>query len=586
MKIEKTLLFMLFAIVGATISAKDFATVRIKYLDGKSGERRVEMIEVSEGVKRVRLPAGEIPRSVKWIDVIADVSTAKKGDDGFYVLPNGAYLKFDKDKGKLFSKPVMPLMGFKTPKGAAAVIVKGLSLEFKPAVEVENGAYKIFPRFDIEGIEFDLYEDIIVDYHMLSSGDATYAGVARAYRKHQLAGGAVKPLRERVKNNGTLKFSADSIYVRVKMATRVRRGVPRDKWADAPMVVNHTFADVKDILQRIKNEGMDNVEFCFVGWQKGGHDGPFPDLFPVPSELGGESSMIETVKFGRNLGFQMTTHVNHHDAVKKASRYSTEDIAWDLKGDERKYTLLPGGQVYHNCYQVVYNKYLDADLSKLKSMGLNGIQHVDVTTARLPTQCHNPRHPLNRKGEAEYARKISQKCKDVMGGYSSEAGYDFIADVTDYVLYVVWTGAEDELVSKNVPLWQIVYNGIIMSGAPYYSTIDASYSHDAENFSDSSKSFRYLDYTWKRRMKLIEFCGRPSFYYIDYSDLKPMKSLYDEYMKLKHLQYEFLEDHAEIFGEVFMSRYSDGTRIVYNYRDKEISYEGRTVPAQSYIVIK
>ena len=169
MKIEKTLLFMLFAIVGATISAKDFATVRIKYLDGKSGERRVEMIEVSEGVKRVRLPAGEIPRSVKWIDVIADVSTAKKGDDGFYVLPNGAYLKFDKDKGKLFSKPVMPLMGFKTPKGAAAVIVKGLSLEFKPAVEVENGAYKIFPRFDIEGIEFDLYEDIIVDYHMLSS---------------------------------------------------------------------------------------------------------------------------------------------------------------------------------------------------------------------------------------------------------------------------------------------------------------------------------------------------------------------------------------------------------------------------------
>ena len=58
MKIKKTLLFILFAIVGATISAKDFATVRIKYLDGKSGERRVEMIEVSEGVKRA-LPVQE-----------------------------------------------------------------------------------------------------------------------------------------------------------------------------------------------------------------------------------------------------------------------------------------------------------------------------------------------------------------------------------------------------------------------------------------------------------------------------------------------------------------------------------------------
>ena len=78
-----------------------------------------------------------------------------------------------------------------------------------------------------------------------------------------------------------------------------------------------------------------------------------------------------------------------------------------------------------------------------------------------------------------------------------------------------------------VPIWPLVYNGIILNGGPYYATIDAPYSRDNEKFSDSNKSYTYLGSTENRRMKLVEFCGRPSFYYIDYKDLKPMKSMYD-----------------------------------------------------------
>ena len=48
---------------------------------------------------------------------------------------------------------------------------------------------------------------------------------------------------------------------------------------------------VKEILRRFKAAGIDNAEFCLVGWNKGGHDGAFPDLFPVEKTLGSEDEL-------------------------------------------------------------------------------------------------------------------------------------------------------------------------------------------------------------------------------------------------------------------------------------------------------
>ena len=296
--------------------------------------------------------------------------------------------------------------------------------------------------------------------------------------------------------------------------------------------------------------------------------------------------MIETVNFGKSLGFQMTTHGNNHDLLKTSHRYNKLDASWDKSGNEFKYTMLPGGQVYFTCYQVVNDRWVDEDIANLKRLGVNGVQHIDVTTARPPNPCCNPLHPANRKVQADWQRKVSQKFRDAFGGYSSEAGFDHIAGVTDYVLYVNWCGMDlfNSFVTKVVPIWQLVYHGIIVSGGPYYATIDASYPHETEKFSDSNKTFSYLGSIANRRLKLIEYGGRPSFYYIDYKskDYTPMKSLYDDYMKLRHLQYEFMESHEEIAKDVFLVKYSDGSELVCNYRDLPFEYRGRMVNPKQY----
>ena len=390
-----------------------------------------------------------------------------------------------------------------------------------------------------------------------------------------------------MKNNPVLKNAAESIYVRIKFSTRVHRGVPRKDWPKVPMTVQYTFEEGRQALQRIKDAGMDDVEFCFVGWQKGGHNGPYPDLFPIPEELGGEKGMIETIEFGKKLGFQMTTHCNNHDAVKAAVRYNKWDVSWDVNGNEYKYIFLPIGQLYFTCFQVVNHRWIDEDILGLKRLGCNGVQHVDVVTARLPAPCHNPLHPNNRKQQVEWQRQISQKYIDAFGAYSSECGIDHIAGLTDYALYVTWTGGDQrdpKFVKGVVPVWQIVYHGIILSGGPFYATIDASYPRENEKFSDSNKSYTYLGSTEDRFLKMIECGGRPSFYYIDYKskDFSPMKRAYDDYMNRRHLQYYFMEDHKQIADKVFLTKYSNGEIMVCNYRDEPFEYEGKVIKPKWY----
>jgi len=48
-------------------------------------------------------------------------------------------------------------------------------------------------------------------------------------------------------------------------------------------------------------------------------------------------------------------------------------------------------------------------------------------------------------------------------------------------------------------------------------------------------------------------------------DVIALKDAHDEYEALKHLQYEFMENHEKIAENVYRTTYSDGTAITVDY---------------------
>ena len=583
------------AILTTTLitNAIENATIRVAKTDNTQEEYRVKLENLGNDIWRFKMPKEKITNNIKHIAIINDWAVAHKGEDGFFLTQQGELGTFRLDEGSVEVKrqPVQ-VFGMKTPRGCFAGIVKGLKLEYTQFVDIKNGKYEMYPRFDIADIEFAPYEDIVIDFYKLPAEKSNYSGIAEVYRNYVLSTGKIIPLAQRIKGNPTLKNSAETMYVRIKFGRCDRRSAPSKKWSQAgykpKMVVDHTFDDAKKIMQNLKNLGMDDVEICFVGWHKDGHDGPFPDLFPVPAEFGGEAKMKEAVSFGKSLGYRMTVHTNHHNYYAHAERFNPDYTNKNPDGSLRVYRYWPGGKAYHSCFKTVLDKYLDEDIKRLKEIGINGTYHVDVTSVRKPTQCCNKLHPLNKQQMADVQNQIGRKLRENFGGFSSEGKMDHVAETLDYGLYTRWTATylRNKAIDKDVPLNELVYNGIILSN-PYYGTIDAPYERKTtERLSDANKPYSVMGTPQKARLKVIEWGGRPTFYYIDYSDLKPMLSFYKDWQNLKYLQYHFMIFHDELSKDVFVSKWDNGDEIITNYTDKPFSYKGQNVEPLSYKLYK
>ena len=148
------------------------------------------------------------------------------------------------------------------------------------------------------------------------------------------------------------------------------------------------------------------------------------------------------------------------------------------------------------------------------------------------------------------------------------------------------SGKKNPLHDRLIPIWQLVYNGIILSN-PFTETVNASAK---DRFTQT---------------KLAEFNGRPIYYF--YSRFKAdnknwmgdidlacatdeeleqaaaiVKKGHDEFEALADLQLEFMEQHEELAPDVFRTAFSNGAEIISNYRSEPFTYKGKTVEPMGY----
>ena len=571
------------------------ATVCLTYRDGKSETRHVPLVRQEDGAWRYELRTIDMPDGLARVTLVNDAAVRINGDPGWWMIDDGRWGRFTRASGETAAsrRMRMPFFGMKTAADKAwFAIVKGLRLECTDAITVAGGVFTLALTLNVADIGFTPYENWVVDFYELEGENATYSGMGRLYRNWQIERGAVRPLYERVKGNPALAYAADSFFLRCKFGRCDRTKTTKEDWLKAmpPVLVEHTFEDFKDIMRRFKEIGIDKAEMCMVGFQQGGHDGPFPDLFPADERFGGEKGMRDAIAYGKSLGYRMNCHINQNNFYRNAKRWNLADVAKDARGEPLKYTVYPGGQVYRSCWEVCCNKYVDKDIADEKDLGLNGLFHVDVTSAILPGVCHDPKHPNNRRSMCEWQLRVGEKVRAAFGGYSSECGIDHCAPILDNALYVSsypgWHSKKTDLVDGYFPIWHVVYSGIILSN-PFYATIDAPCARDSgsgktDAVRGSEAVTTYLDTPARRTLKVFELNGRPMFYYTDYKDLAPIKRMYDRWQAIKHLQFEYLEEHEEIAPDVFRARYSNGEEVVCNYTDKPFDYQGKAVAPFDY----
>lgn len=543
-------------------------------------------------VQRFRWEADQIPAGVRQVEVRADFATAKTGEDGYFVMPNGFLGTFREQKGEqLLVGNYMPLFGMQTPRATFAAIVTGLPHEYTLVARAKAGVYTVYPRFELGGRKAN--GDIAIEYHFLTGADADYSGMARTYRKFQLDRQACVPLKERIKSRPELAYAMQCPEVRIRMGWKPAPSPVEEQTpaTEPPMKVAVTFDRAGEILDECKRQGIERAEFCLVGWNQKGHDGRYPQLFPVEESLGGETKLRALIAKAQRLGYQIVCHNNHSDAYRIASSWDEADIVKNPDGALSKNASWSGGRMYNLCPQRAYACFAPQDLRAIAALGFRGVHYIDVLSIVPPRACHDPRHPLTPDQSAVWINKILHEAREVFGGVSSEGPFDFCCGNLDYALYVSFGHMTNTppLVDRVVPLWQLVYHGIVMSN-PFTDTANYTLKGDVA------------------RLKLVEFGGRPLFYFyskflegnkqwmgaedltcVDQpalaASVAKIKAGYDEYDALCHLQTEFMDRHELLAPDVFRTAFSDGTAIVCNYRDSAFEFRGKRVKPHDYLVI-
>lgn len=420
------------------------------------------------------------------------------------------------------------------------------------------------------------HEDRQVRYLFLSGQDADYAGMAKAYRNYLEKRGILS------KKSGA---PADIPLQIELLAADKEPGL-----AGNHLVKMTTFEQAGDILGTLRKDGIPNIAAVLKGWSKGGIYGSNPDKFPVPGALGGKKGLIALQQSLREQGIPLFLYSNYVTAFGSNGNFSSKTDG----------IRTAGNQVLRNYYRVWFDtkssgdmdvyfmnpkkaaQIAEDDAERFEQMGVNAVALGNIGSLLFSDS--NPKHNMTRQQTAAEYEKLSQTLLtriDRAGYYSP---FDYLWKYADQLFEMPMYSSQYMFATDTVPFLQIVLHGYREYFAPNF------------NYNASPKEYllRMVEYgaypsydvmhepSWKLKNTLSK--DKFTSYFEDWrSDIK---STYDKLnAALRSVQTATIEQRNMVDWGVVEVVYSNGVKIVVNYRAKDVTYAGRAIPQMDFAVI-
>ena len=531
----------------------------------------------------------------KKFDEVRFGSLTATAGDGYFVLPErlSGVLQYFNENDKDFKNrclPSMSFLGMVSPQKCAMIIIEGMRYEALLEYGKSGDTFNTSLLLKLKEEKIDAYEDITFYYYELSQ-NADYNKMAEIYRNYKYKNG-LKTIKE--KNLPDVLYCAEAPEIRVRMGWKpVPAEIEYQTVETEPeMHVAVTFDKLIELMDKVKASGIEKAEFCLVGWNKSGHDGRWPQYFPVEERLGGEEGLKKAIAHAKELGYKIVAHTNSSDAYTIADIYSENLIVKKADGSVDTGTTWSGGKMHRVCAHEAI-KYTKKNLDKLKELGFNGMHYIDVISVVRPYYCYDKKHPATRKDTAILWKEMLKYSRELFGGCASEGSYDIVAEDIDFALYcgfMKFKRPQLDFTFKYIPLWELVYHGAVM----------ACPSSELVNVGIIEKDMQ---------LKFIEFGGRPAMYihsrfvkeskdrgnWMGDDDLylttdadmertvSVLKKTVDFYEPLKKFQTQKMLEHKQITDDIVKITYENGT-IYVNY-GKETVIDNVKIPEMDYVII-
>ena len=420
----------------------------------------------------------------------------------------------------------------------------------------------------------------------VSGGVAAFADECRSRLQKRWQ---VPPLSARPE----LDEAARTLPVRLRMAAKPVPSPVEEQTPDnePELRVFMNFEQAMLLADECRAQGIDKIDFTLVGWNRGGHDGAFPQLFPVEPKLGGEESMRRAVNHIQSLGYRIGFHDNYTDTYTLAENLNHADWMLDPAGKVINGDLWGGGRAHLCCPRRAYEHYLPENFRKLAKFHWNGACYVDVISLNHLRACCNPAHPLTLEEAAAYNKRILRAQHEFTGVSMSEGAREWALPELDRAYSVanaMDTSEKIPFADAPEPWVALVLHGLLLYNA--CRTAINSMPGETQYLYNIARGGLPLLYFYQRFRSNGDHSGTDDLRITTPENLKRdvarLKQVAGDITRLAPLQKLFLRTIETPQPQLECLTFENSIKLYVNYRDEAISIDGEQVPPRDFIIVQ
>ncbi|MEG1886786.1 MAG: DUF5696 domain-containing protein [Oscillospiraceae bacterium] len=411
-----------------------------------------------------------------------------------------------------------------------------------------------------------------IQYYFLNDSDASYSGMANTYREY-----LVKKYSLEMQSSESSAVTLEYFGLTDKKAQFF--GIPIDK-----KVVATKFNDVKRILDELSNEGITDINAVLYGFQKGGYHRKYASSASMDSRVGGNkgfSDLRESTKAKLFIGYDVTRDYQNRVSFFASNRFVTGLSKMKV---ERFQSNLSTGSWNDSDYSWHY-----ANINTMQKNSQKLIKHASkvkvsgIAYADMGAEVYSDFETGdgNRQKTLETFIEILKKSRDSGLEIALESGNEFLLSGATAFYEIPTSSSRLDIQSYSIPFYSMVLHGIIpMASKPLNNTQDQREmmlkgleTGVTSNFRLTAESPAILA---KTRLSFLYNTEASSW-------INSIKDAATEYKTI----YSGLFDKCIVFheyknnGKLSITTYDNGSKIVVNHDNAEVSYDGVVIGANS-----
>lgn len=398
-----------------------------------------------------------------------------------------------------------------------------------------------------------------VTYYFLNGKEATYSGMATAYREQLIESGELAVERK----DEDIPFRLEIVGATVKKGFLFNS------------VKTLTTADEGiDIIERLNKGGISNLTVVYRGWQKGAIEKSDYGTYKAGGNIGGKSGLSELLEKTASLDSRLYLYMEPMLANEEQI-YKSSDAAIGIEQSFISKTAANTDQLYPTEFFAKISRMLDVTAKGFGdySMAIDSIGNTLYA---------------DYSKKKEYTRdETLEGIIEVLAKRENNALYNpnsYCWQYTTEFFDIPVNNSQYQYETDTVPFLQMVLKGSI----DYYSTFAN------QGYCSQSSILKMVEYgvypsfiTMAADNYQLSNTAMSDYFSLCFEDWEDnMVSIYEQVNNaLSKVEGSSITEHKMLLDGVVRVTYSNGTVIYVNYLSEEVTVDGVTVGAQQYSVI-